>query len=531
MMKTNPAGPHCDSPLTTWSESTVGASLTSSARNHASREALRWPTPSGLNSVTYAHVHAAAQNGARRLRAVTDPSQPVAVFGPNSVDWFIAFWAVALSGRPLVPINPALSDAEVVHQLNDCQAAVVIAAPVYRDRDLVVATSQMQDAVPSIRAVFNLETWIEADASTVTTTNDPWEVQPTDPFLIQYTSGTTGRPKGAVLSHRACVNSGRTLTALLEPSDHEIWCSPMPLHHVGASVAHAVALAEIGGTYVMLSAFSPSVMMHAAQASKATLLAGVPTVYLGIMEDPTLATIELPSLRVLMLGGTSIAPSLVSRMEDHFGAHVAVLYGQSEAPAITQTRLDDSPAIKAETIGRALPHREVQIQSLEGTEVPAGVVGEICVRTSIRMDEYLGRPEATRATIDAQHWLHTGDLGSLDANGLVRFHGRVKEVVMRGGENVYAREVENAIASLTGVSQAAVIGVPDEKWGEVVAAVVTVANGSNIDEDRLREHVESTLAYFKRPERWLIVDSLPMTASGKLQKFKLSKFFTPGTDL
>lgn len=296
----------------------------------------------------------------------------------------------------------------------------------------------------------------------------------------------------------------------------------MPLHHVGASVAHAIALATIAGTYVMLSGFSPKLMIESAQLSRATLLAAVPTVYLGILDDPELAAQNLPDLRVLMLGGASIAPTLVGRMESHFGARVAVLYGQSEAPAITQTRLNDDAHVKANTVGRPLPHRELQIVDREtGIELPDGSVGEVCVRTEVSMDCYLGRPDATAETIDKQGWLHTGDLGAVDSDGLLTFHGRVREVVIRGGENIYSREVENAVSAFPGVLQVAVIGLPDDRWGEIVAAVVVPVTGMSVTESALRQYATRDLAYFKRPERWYIVDDLPVTASGKIQKFKI----------
>jgi fatty-acyl-CoA synthase len=283
-----------------------------------------------------------------------------------------------------------------------------------------------------------------------------------------------------------------------------------------------MALASVAGTYVMLTAFDPKVLIDAAAGCGATLIAGVPTVYLGVLDDPQLSERAVPSLRVAMLGGASIAPSLVDRIEKHFDANVAVLYGQSESPAITQTRLDDAPTVKAETIGRPLPGREVRIINTDSGE-PArmGEIGELCVRSVTNMSGYLGLPAASAEVIDPDGWLHTGDLCSLDAEGLVRFHGRLRDVILRGGENVYARQVEDAIAALPGVGQVAVLGVPDAKWGEAVAAVVQPVPGATLDLDELRDSVAASLAPFKVPTEWRIMDELPLTASGKIQKFRL----------
>jgi fatty-acyl-CoA synthase len=201
---------------------------------------------------------------------------------------------------------------------------------------------------------------------------------------------------------------------------------------------------------------------------------------------------------------------------------VMVMYGQSEAPAISTTRLDDTAQVKAQTLGRPLPHREIRIaDTISGAEVGADQVGEIWVRTPVRMDGYLNRPEDTSNAVDAQGWLHTGDLGSLDREGLLHFHGRIKEVIVRGGENIYAREVEIAIESHPAVSLVAVVGLPDEHWGEIVAAVVVARPDELVTVEELAAHVAERLAPFKRPAQWHFAESLPLTASGKPQKFKI----------
>lgn len=498
---------------------TVGDLLLAAAATHPERQALRVPMAGGYRDVSYATLRDVAERGASALDQTVSPEASVAILAPNSVGWVSSLFAVALAGRRLVPVNPALSPREIGELLDDSGAEVVLAATDFRGRNLVNVAAPFVDSLPALRSVLDVDTWI--DNAHPSSKGLP-AVDPASTFLVQYTSGTTGRPKGAQLSHRGCVASASTMTRALEPGDHEIWASPMPLHHVGASVAHVLALASVAGTYVMLTGFDPKILVTAAADCGATLIAGVPTVYLGILDDPELRERTIPSLRVAMLGGASIAPSLVDQIEKHFDANAAVLYGQSESPAITQTRLDDDSTTKAETIGRPLPGREVRIIEQEtGALASEGQIGELCVRSITNMSGYLGLPEATKDVLDQDGWLHTGDLCSQDAAGLVRFHGRLRDVILRGGENVYARQVEDAIAAHVAVGQVAVLGVPDARWGETVAAVVQPVSGATLDLEELRTSVASSLAPFKVPTEWRIVDDMPVTASGKIQKFKL----------
>ena len=507
--------------LNQWCAASVGSVLLEGARTHPDRPALQWMSNSELASLTYRELCATAATAARTIGG-SGNREPVAVWAPNCVGWYVLFWAAALAGRPLVPINPSLTAAEAGALIVDSGATTVLASTSYRGRGLL---DELRSACGATSSVLNLDDWLNgilADAVDRAAVTAEDAVAPTDPFLIQYTSGTTGTPKGAILSHQACLNAARTIAAQVGPTGHEIWCSPMPLHHVGGSLALVLAPATMGGTFVMVAEFTAEAFVEAAIRSDATLLGGVPTLYLRIMESPALASESMPALRTLLLGGASIPPTLVKRMEEHFGVGVLVMYGQSEAPAISATRPEDPAMVKAHTVGRALPHREIRIvDASTSTELGAGEVGEIWVRTRVRMDEYLNRPEATSATLDAQGWVHTGDLGLLDADGLLHFAGRLKEMIVRGGENIYAREVEIAIESHPDVSQVAVVGLPDERWGEIVAAAVIPQPDTAVTTEDLQSHITERLAPFKRPTRWHFVDSLPLTASGKPQKFKI----------
>lgn len=509
--------------LAEWRAAAVGAVLSNGAAAHPLRPALMWSGASGLSSLTFRELDTLATVGAADLDARGHHS-PVAVWAPNDVAWCVLFWAAARSGRPLVPLNPSLTAAEAARLVADSAASTVLACRAYRGHALRDEMVTACEDLPSVVEVLDLDDWYASMGETAAHANVHFaghDIAPTDPLLIQYTSGTTGTPKGAVLSHQVCLNAARTIAWSINPGDHEIFCSPMPLHHIGGSLAFVLAPLTIGGTYVIVTDFTAEQFIEAASASKATLLGGVPTLYLRILENPELAAARLPSLRTLMLGGASIPPALVSQIEEHFGAHVLIMYGQSEAPAVSTTKFDDPARVKAETLGRPLPMREVRIcDPATGAELGLGRVGEIQVRTRIRMDRYLNRPEETAATIDAEGWLRTGDLGSMDQDGLLHFHGRLKEIILRGGENVYAREVELAIESHPGVAEVAVVGLPDDVWGEIVAAVV-VPTSADTNLAELEAHVVDRLAPFKRPVRWHFVDALPLTASGKPQKFKV----------
>lgn len=497
---------------------TVGSLLETCAATHPDRVAVHAVRDRVATSITYAELFESARRRACDIRERTTEAGKVAVLAPNSVEWLITLYGTALAGRQLVPLNPALSSREVEQHVLDCGAELLVTASVAGGRDLVAESAQLTKSIEPLRAVIDLDDW--AHGSVV---NDQLpEVAPDQTFLVQYTSGTTGQPKGALLSHAAVTTSARTMTDALEPGEHEIWVSPMPLFHVGALIAHVVALAGVAGTYVMQTRFDPAEQLALAEATQATLIAGVPTIYLGILAQPDLATMRLGSLQKAMLGGASIAPDLVAGIERELGVTVAVLYGQSESPAITQTSLDDDPATKAETIGRALPGRELRIvEPGAWTDLPDGEVGELTVRSPTNMTGYLGRPDETAEALTSGGWLRTGDLCSIDESGLVRFHGRLREVILRGGENVYAREVENALMEHPAVALAAVIGSPDERWGELVVAVVQLQPGCAADHDALEAYLIPRLARFKIPDRWRFVDHLPLTASGKIQKHRL----------
>jgi fatty-acyl-CoA synthase len=506
-------------------ECSVGGLLCDVADAVPERMAVCWPDSTRtLQRLSYRELLASAKAGAAALLAEASPGDRVAVWAPNGGAWVVAEFAVALAGMVLVPLNPALTDAEASYILASSGAVVALAVSEVQGKDLVGRLRTLQDDLPALRAVRHLEIW-QSPAASVTLP----VVDPAAPFLVQYTSGTTGRPKGAVLSHRAVVNAGRFSALSLHPGAHEVWCTPLPLHHVGASVCHVLAALSVYGGIVVLPRFDAALLLELIEEAGVTHVGFVPTMCVDLLEHPRLAQTDLSSLRTVMIGGTSVPPQLIRRIETSLGVTVLNGYGQSESPNISQTLAEDTLVDKAQSIGRPLPHRDVRIRTLGGVAVaPLGEVGELLTRSPLTMSGYFGPhdPPAVEEP-DAEGWLHTGDLCSMDARGVLRFHGRLREVIIRGGENIYPREIEEVLLRAAGVADVAVVGGPDARMGERVVAFVRCVDGVAVSVEELTELARGSLAGFKVPVEWHLVDELPLTPSGKVRKFLLKELVNP----
>jgi fatty-acyl-CoA synthase len=317
----------------------------------------------------------------------------------------------------------------------------------------------------------------------------------------------------------------------MQPGDSEVWCSPAGFHHVGGSVSRVLGALALAGAVVVVTEPKGSVIVDLLERTRVTHAGLIGKLALDFL-DAVGAGRRFDALTSVALGGTTVTPDVVQRIIDAVGVAVVNGYGQSETPHITGTRSDDSPHDRLHTIGRPLPQRELCIMR-PGTREYADLdeTGEICTRGPLIMDGYFEDPEATAATIDEDGWLHTGDLGSMDERGFLTFRGRLREVVIRGGENIYPVEVESALALCDGVEEVAVVGVPDERWGEQLMAVVRARPGAALDAEALRVHAAVHLAPFKIPRYWRFTSDLPRTASGKVRKNVLADTFavaTPG---
>ncbi len=495
-------------------ETSVGDLLRERARTHPDRAALRWPDAGGLGSMSYAELLERAGRVAASLLELADPGDRVAVWAPNSVPWVELEYACALSGVVIAPFNGAWADAEVRHAVALTRPRAVLAAAEMRGSPLLERARGLASGTP----VHDLDALHElprgAGGALPSVASDA-------PFLIQFTSGTTGAAKGALLSHRAALNSANQ-NVQRNGVDGDVWLNPVPLHHIGGSVHLVLGALCMTGTYVVMSRYDLDLLAELLGPTGATRTGGVPTILLGMLDHPGFRPRE-GQLRVVGLGGTTVPAALVERIERELGAWVSIAFGQSECPAISITELEDPAEIKATTVGRPVSHSEVKIVSPDGEILKLGEVGEICVRSPLRMDGYIENPEATAETIDPDGFLHTGDLGSMDEAGYLRIQGRSRDVIIRGGENIYPAEVEDALLRHPDVANAAVVGMDDARWGQQVAAFVLPEPGSEPDAAQLEEFVAGRVAHFKVPRVWRFVGEFPLTASGKVRKVELER--------
>lgn len=501
-----------------WNPASIGEQLTTIAEKAGDSPALHWATgPDQIQTRTYRQPHAEASRLARGLLSAVEPGAAVALCAPNSVDWVLTELASALAGTVLVPMNPAMADPELRHILDLSGAELVLTVDAYRGRGLADRMRALGDTAVRTPRVLDLHSWA---ASADGTAGLP-QVTPDDPFLVQYTSGTTGRPKGAVHTHASALNSAARWCEDWGHRETDVLVAPVPLHHVGASVNALLGSLATGASLALMGDYDPAVLVALLSLTRATVLAAVPTMLFDVLRQPGFDPARLPCLHTVAGGGAAVPATTVRSIETTFGVRFVVCYGQSESPAILQTRREDPVDLKAATLGRPLAGRDVRVSRTDGTVAADGEIGEICTRSAMRMTGYLGQPDATAEVIDDEDWLHTGDLGAMDANGYITFHGRAREVIIRGGENLYPGEIEAVLARHPAVLAVAVVGAPDERWGEVPVAFIVAAPGTAVVPEELQAFGREYLAPFKVPRRWVEVAALPLTASGKVRKIEL----------
>jgi fatty-acyl-CoA synthase len=498
-------------------EATVGGLLRDIAGRSPDRTALLVADGTEFAAWTYGQLLAAAEQAAQHVLAHAAPGDRIAVWSANSLDWVLLEYGCALSGTIVTGFNTAWTDAEVAHALAVAEPAALYTGTNGRGIDLFDRAATLSGNARRLAEI----------RDTVATASALPSVDPGDPFLVQFTSGTTGRAKAAVLSHRAALNGARVRIFAEGPGDDEVWLNAVPMHHIGGSIHVLLGALSVGGASTVLERFDAGQLVALMGPTGATRMGGVPTMWVDILDRP-----DFPPpgtcVKTVVTGGSSVPAALVRRIEAQLGATVSIAYGQSEHPTITATLPHDTPEVKATTVGRPLPGCEVKIVDLDtGATVEVDTVGELCVRSPMAMSGYFRDPEATAAAIDADGFLHTGDLCSMDDDGVVRVHGRAREVVIRGGENVYPAEVEGVLLEHPDVTGAAVVGVPDDRLGQQVAAFVLLRDDAAEDAAELEQFVAARLAPFKVPRTWRFVDSFPMTASGKVRKVELEARLNP----
>jgi fatty-acyl-CoA synthase len=517
---------------------TVGDALARSAQRVPENEALV-SVHQGVR-LTYAEFAREVERIARGLLALgVDKGDRVGIWAPNCVEWAILQFASARVGAILVNINPAYRAGEFEFAMAHSNVRLLVMAANFKSSDYL-------DMLHSVRAgLKGLERAVTIDGERATPGDLVWpelldaaggatsdqlaarehDLDADDPINIQYTSGTTGRPKGATLTHHNIVNNAYAMAGVLGYTDVDRVCIPVPLYHCFGMGVGNLGCVTTGATMVYPAAtFEPVATMQAVQDERCTSLYGVPTMWIAQLEHPRFDEFDLRSLRTGLMGGSPCPVEVMKRaVGDMHAREVCIIYGMTEtAPISFITRRDDDLERRVSTVGRVMPDVEAKvIDPTTGRTVPRGTPGEVCTRGYVVMRGYWDDPEATGEAVDVAGWMHTGDLGVIDDDGYLNIVGRIKDMVIRGGENLYPREIEEVLFQHPAVGSAQVIGVPDARNGEELMAWIIARDGSPVTEDELRTFCRERLAHFKVPRYWHFVDDFPMTVTGKVQKFKM----------
>lgn len=473
----------------------------------------------------------------------------VGIWSPNRVEWAITQFATAKIGAILVNINPAYRLHELEYALNQSSCNTLILVPNFRTADYTgmlqtlcpelerLAPGQLDaHRIPHLRNVIRLGeerapgmwVWGEILERAKEVSSEDLEARQAeqefdDPINIQYTSGTTGNPKGATLSHHNILNNGYFVARLQGFTEQDRLCIPVPLYHCFGMVMGNLGCMTHGATMVYpAEAFDPVSVLETVEGERCTSLYGVPTMFIAELAHPDFAKYDLSSLRTGVMAGSPCPVEVMRQVIDKMHMReVEICYGMTEtSPVSFQSRLNDSIERRVATVGQVHPHVEVKVvDPLTGQVTPTGVPGELLTRGYSVMLGYWANEEATRTAIDAAHWMHTGDLATMDDEGYANIVGRLKDMVIRGGENIYPREVEEFLYSHPKVSDVQVIGVPDARYGEELMAWIKVKEGQTATSDEMERFCRGKIATFKIPRYWTFVDSFPMTVTGKVQKF------------
>jgi fatty-acyl-CoA synthase len=536
---------------------TISEHFAAVMRAHPEREAVVGMPQQ--RRVTYAGLAAAVDELARGLLASDfGKGDRIGIWSTNNIEWLLLQMATARIGAVLVNINPAYRVRELAYALQKSEVQGLFTIPAFKTSNyvsmLVELLPQMKscapdglrsDDFPSLRRVVLYDPlrvarterpqpgfllWREVIAAGVAvSTEDLDRVTATldrdDPINIQYTSGTTGFPKAVVLTHHNILNNAWFAAQAMHFTEADRLCVSVPFYHCFGMVLANLLCLSVGACLVIPGEhFDPLAVLDAIQAEHCTAVHGVPTMFIAELEHPSFREFDLTSLRTGIMAGAPCPPALMKRVISEMHCpEILIGYGETEASPLTHlTSRDDSFERRTETVGTNLPHQEVKVvDTRSGATLPIGQVGEICFRGHHVMRGYYGDAEATCKAIDAQGWLHSGDLGTMDADGYVRITGRLKDMIIRGGENIYPAEIEEFLFTHPKIAQVAVFGVPDEYYGEEVMAWVQLHSGESASEQEIRDFCKDRIAHYKMPKHVWFVTEFPMTVTGKLQKFRM----------
>jgi fatty-acyl-CoA synthase len=510
---------------------TIGDSLRRIAAAHGDSEALV-DVPTGRRW-TYAQLDAATDAVARGLIASgVATGDRVGIWAPNCAEWVLLQYGSAKMGAILVNINPAYRSHELGYVLKQAGISVLVSAESFKTSDYRGMIEEVRDGLSDLRQVIYIGTpeWDAMVAAGGTVPADALAEAGAalafdDPINIQYTSGTTGFPKGATLSHHNILNNGYFIGEGCRYTAADRVCIPVPFYHCFGMVLGNLACTTHGACIVIPApGFGPAETLAAVQAERCTSLYGVPTMFIAELALPDFASYDLSSLRTGIMAGSPCPVEVMKRVvsEMHMD-EVTICYGMTEtSPVSTQTRADDDMERRVATVGRVHPHVEIKVIDPEtGLVLPRGRSGELCTRGYCVMLGYWDEPSKTAEAIDAGRWMHTGDLAVMDEAGYLNIVGRIKDMVIRGGENIYPREIEEFLYSHPDIEDIQVVGVPDARYGEELCAWVKLRPGSSVTEEQVREFCVGKIAHYKVPRYVRVTDGFPMTVTGKVQKFKM----------
>ena len=508
---------------------TIGANLERTVARFGDRDAVA--SCQQDVRLTYAELDAAVDRIACGLMAAgIEKGDRVGIWSPNCAEWVLVQFATAKAGAILVNVNPAYRTHELEFALRHSGIKLLISARAFKTSDYRAMVEEVRDGLPALQSVVYLDSpeWdalagsaVDADALDERMASLAFD----DPINIQYTSGTTGFPKGATLSHHNILNNGYFVAELCGFTEADRVCLPVPFYHCFGMVMGNLGAVTHGACIVIPApGFDPMATLSAVQAERCTALYGVPTMFIAELGVDDFDSYDLTSLRTGIMAGSPCPVEVMKRVQrDMHMTEVGICYGMTEtSPVSTQTRADDSLERRVSTVGRPGPHVEVKIIDPDtGLVVPRGEPGEFCTRAYSVMLGYWEQPDKTAESIDAARWMHTGDLATMDEDGYCNIVGRIKDLVIRGGENVYPREVEEFLYRHPDVADVSVVGVPDDRYGEELCAFVIPKPGASPSEDTIRDFCRESLAHYKVPRYVVFTDAFPMTVTGKVQKFKM----------
>ncbi len=517
------------------------------------RAARRWPDAEAVVSVhqgvrlTFSELRRRADLVAAGLLALgLEPGDRVAIWSPNCVEWLLTQLATATAGLVLVNLNPAYRRTEAEFALRKTGTKALVAAGRFKTSDYAGMVEGMDvlplggsgSVCPDLQHVITIdgkyrEGWINfADLDVRGVEGEGRlaairaSLNATDAVNIQFTSGTTGTPKGATLSHRNILNNGYFIGSAIRLAAGDRVCVPVPLYHCFGMVMGNLACLTHGATIVYPApSFEPLATLRTIEAERCTALYGVPTMFIAMLQHAEFADFELTSLRTGIMAGAPCPIEVMREVVDRMSMpEIIIAYGMTEtSPVSFASSVDDPLQLRVETVGRVMPHLQARIINEAGDTLPFGTAGEICVRGYSVMLGYWNEPAATSAVLDADGWMKTGDIGTIDADGFCRIVGRLKDLIIRGGENIYPREIEEFLYQHPAIEEVSVVGIPDERFGEEVCAWIKIHDTQLLDEAQVRAYCSGRIAHYKVPRVIRFVDAFPMTVTGKIQKFEMRK--------